>query len=102
MEGVPIGVGPPDQARQQHLFREVNTRLRGVAASNGSPPDQLEILCECGAVECVSTVQLMLLEYERIRRDDALFVVVPGHETDATTTTERNERYVVVTAPPSL
>jgi hypothetical protein len=37
-------------------------------------------------------------EYERIRRDDALFVVLPGHETGMTT--ERTERYVVVTAPP--
>jgi hypothetical protein len=98
MKGVPIAEGHLDPARQQHLFREVNTRIRGVAAGNGSHETELEILCECGGVECVSTVQLMVPEYERIRRDDALFVVLPGHETGMTT--ERTERYVVVTAPP--
>jgi hypothetical protein len=84
-------------ARQRHLFREVNTRIRGVAADNGSSEDELEILCECGAAKCVSTVQLMVPEYERIRRDDGLFVVLPGHETGMTM--ERTERYAVVTAP---
>ena len=98
MEDARIAKGAPDAARQQQLFREVNTRIRGVAAGNGSSEEELEILCECGAAGCVSTVQLMVPEYERIRRDHALFVVRPGHETGMTT--ERNARYVVVTAPP--
>jgi hypothetical protein len=98
LEDVRIAKGTPGPARQQQLFREVNTRIRGVAAGNGFSDDELEILCECGAAGCVSTVQLMVPEYERIRRDDALFVVRPGHETGMTT--ERTGRYVVVTAPP--
>ena len=88
-----------DPTRQQHLFREVNTRIHGIGAGNGSRGDELEILCECGATGCVSTIQLEVPEYERIRRDDGLFVVLPGHETGMTM--DRNERYVVVGAPPA-
>jgi hypothetical protein len=87
-----------DPTRQQHLFREVNTRIRGIAAGSGSVEDELEILCECGSTGCVSTIQLAVPEYERIRRDAGLFVVLAGHEAGMTTT-ERNERYVVVAAP---
>ena len=87
-----------DPRRQQHLFREVNVRIRGIAAGNGSAEGELEILCECGSPGCVSTIELVVPEYERIRRDTGLFVVLPGHEAGMTTT-ERNERYVVVAAP---
>ena len=95
-------MSPPERAldptRQQHLFREVNTRIRGIAAGNGSAEDELEILCECGSPGCVSTIQLVVPEYERIRCDAGHFIVLPGHEAGMTTT-ERNGRYVVVPAP---
>jgi hypothetical protein len=97
VEDVRMRKGGLDPARQRLLFREVNAHIRRMADGSGSSQDELEFVCECGHPRCLSTVQLPLSEYERIRLDDSLFVVAPGHETD-TTTAERNGRYVVVTA----
>jgi hypothetical protein len=62
-------------ARNQSLFREVNERIEEV----GGTANVVEFVCECSDRECVSTVELELAEYERIRAESTWFVVKTGH-----------------------
>jgi hypothetical protein len=63
--------------RNQILFREVNERIRETVGAVGTVA---EFLCECSNEDCIESVMLDLKDYERIRSDANLFVVVPGHE----------------------
>ena len=72
-----IAVSPERLVRNQVLFREVNERIAEVSASWGGAG---EYLCECSHDECVETLTLSALEYERIRSSPNVFVIVPGHE----------------------
>jgi hypothetical protein len=63
--------------RNQILFREVNERIRETIGSAGTTA---EFLCECSNEDCIESLVLDLSEYERIRSDANLFVIVPGHE----------------------
>lgn len=54
-------------------------------------------VCECGNVECAETIEVTLAEYEAVRSQPTLFLIVPGHETDDfTRVLEQNERFAVV------
>jgi len=71
------------QARNEALFREVNERIAelGENAQSWSPDGIVEFLCECGQDGgCGERVAIPFLEYERVRRQDDRFVVLPGHE----------------------
>ena len=79
-------------ARNQSLFREVNERLRYLADVN----ERIEYVAE-GATEasrarvsnpeCVSTIELTVVDYERVRSNPTWFGVT-------TTTTFQSERVV--------
>ena len=58
----------------QALFREVNDCIR-----DGADLDVAIFMCECGQVDCLSTVALSLEEYKRIRSKHTWFVLKPGH-----------------------
>lgn len=62
------------------LFREVNERLRELNESFSVFSGVLEIVCECGNLECVEMLTLSPAEYERIRSSSTWFAVIPGHE----------------------
>ena len=60
------------------LFRDLNERAQqqsGVAAA----AHPLEIYCECASLDCIERIRIDPTEYEAVRRDSTLFVVVPGH-----------------------
>lgn len=57
------------------MFRFVNERVAD-ARDGGNP---FEVLCECGAADCVATVAVTVAEYEDVRRHPAHFIVLPGH-----------------------
>ena len=78
------------------LFREVNERI-GAVAETREPEGLIEILCECGARDCLAHAAVSTDEYERIRADAQLFVILPGHEAPfVERVVEEHERYVVV------
>ena len=81
------------------LFREVNDRLRELAApvEPGAPPRLTQYLCECADDACLELIELTPEEYETIRSYRAAFVVFPGHESrEANRVLERNDRFVLV------
>jgi hypothetical protein len=68
-------------AWNQVLFREVSERVAEIHESwDGGRP---AFLCECGRIDCETTIQLGLSEYEVIRSSPNLFAIAPGHETPA-------------------
>jgi hypothetical protein len=66
--------------RNEALFREVNDRIERVTETLEVTPDTIRILCECGNESCTEQVTVPVSEYERIRSDPELFIVIPGHE----------------------
>jgi hypothetical protein len=57
-------------ARNQALFRDVNEQIEPIAGDNGT----VEFLCECSNTDCVSTIELSVGEYERVRLSPTWFV----------------------------
>ena len=63
--------------RNEALFRQVNAVERPIAAiADGT----LHIVCECGDLRCNERFPVSLRDYERVRADPTLFLVLPGHE----------------------
>src|SRR5215211_1932514 len=62
-------------ARNESLFREVNERIQYPAEGATS-----EFVCECGNSECRSTIELTVVEYERVRSNPTWFVIKPDHD----------------------
>jgi hypothetical protein len=85
------------QRRNQILFREVNERVREVAAPLLGARKEGEFLCECGHEACIETIRLDLEEYEAVRASPHRFVMVPGHQDGKVEApVEGNGRFVVV------
>lgn len=90
-----------DRARRiglnEALFRQVNEQLEDLADSFRPESDELELICECGNLECAEQIRLDRAEYQELRSDALLFAVVPGHDLpDVEEIVERRERYDVV------
>jgi hypothetical protein len=86
--------------KNEALFREVNERVVELGAT-APDPNLIGVLCECGDKDCVSEVRMSRVEYERLRRDPAQFVVVHGHEKPSVEgVVERTQSYHVVTKNP--
>jgi len=64
-------------ALNEALFREVNERLKHVLAP--SPNQRIDFLCECGDEGCNELITLTHWQYEDLRGDRRLSVVVYGH-----------------------
>jgi hypothetical protein len=72
-------------AHNEGLLRDVNDRIEEVmerwdARGEGPGAPEADFLCECGDSNCTETVRLTFAAYEDVRRDEAQFVVFPGHE----------------------
>ena len=66
-------------ARNQSLYREVNERVRSLNRGWAPEPGAIDFVCECADEGCALPLRLTLEEYERVRADDACFVVAGGH-----------------------
>jgi len=78
--------------RGQSLFREINERIRTIAAS-----DYTQFLCECPDIGCAEAIGIPIAEYEQIRLVPTRFIVRPGHVIhDVERVVEREAGYVVV------
>ena len=84
-------------ARNESAFRVLNDSLRTSIHRAREDGDLAGFVCECGNGECDVTVRLALPAYESVRRDQRLFVVVPGHEApDAEDVVDRGAGYAIV------
>jgi len=66
-------------AENELIFREVNERVRAIAAVHGSDDHVYEFYCECSNADCTFQVRARLADYEAVRADPARFLVAPGH-----------------------
>lgn len=72
-------------ARNQSLFREVNERIQYLGEVNerigyNAEAATSEFVCECSNTECISTIELTFVEYERVRSNPTWFVIKPNHD----------------------
>jgi hypothetical protein len=78
------------------LFRRVNEEIESLNATLGKPAT-MSVICECGDGQCMERIEIPLAEYERVRADPCMFVIVPGHEIpDLESVIERADRWDVV------
>ena len=61
------------------LFRQVNEQLLDVTQSVRPAAAPLELICECGNLDCSEHVRVDRDTYERLRSDPLLFAVAHGH-----------------------
>lgn len=84
--------------RNEAIFREVNEQIEQLndrfhAVGN----DVLQLVCECGSLECAEQLAVPLRVYEGARADSTLFVIKPGHEIpDVEDVVSREPDYFVV------
>jgi hypothetical protein len=62
------------------LYRTVNERIEGLNQVFGTLTDTMTVICECGDGACAEQIEITVADYERIRSDPTLFVIVSGHE----------------------
>jgi hypothetical protein len=67
-------------AQNETIFREINERVRDVAATHGADMHVYSFFCECANADCTLRIDLATPDYERVRANGARFVVAPGHE----------------------
>ena len=80
----------------ESLFRRVNEEIESLHRSFGDPRSMAAI-CECGDGECLERIEIPLADYERVRSDPRLFVVMPGHVLpDLESVVDRAAAYEVV------
>lgn len=79
-------------------FRAVNDNVEELNASLAELGDRtMHVVCECADLECMQQLVVPIDEYERIRSDATLFIVVPGHERpEAERVVEQTDGYDVV------
>ena len=89
-------------ARNQSLFREVNERIQYLGEVNASIGYVAEgatskFACECSNTECISTIELTVVEYERVRSNPTWFAIKPDHDLAQTErVVSRDDGYAVV------
>lgn len=94
-----------DRARKigenEALYRAVNEKIEGLSAAFGPLTDSMTVVCECGDGSCAQQIEVSVTDYERIRSDATLFLIVPGHEIpDVEDVVETNDGFDVVRKRP--
>jgi hypothetical protein len=83
--------------RNEALFRDVNERIQGLHNVFATVDETIGVVCECGELTCVDQIHVSIADYEHIRAESELFVIVPGHEKpDVEEVVERSSEYIVV------
>jgi hypothetical protein len=72
------------RAQNEALFRDLNERVREIDErlepnGMGTPATELEFLCECSDIECAKRFVMSRPEYETVRQNASLFLVIPEH-----------------------
>ena len=79
----------------QRRFRLANERIDEARAELGFDGERIPFLCECPDVGCTSVVPLSAAEYEAIRLDDDLYVLLEAHLPPGEQAVARHVGYVV-------
>ena len=83
--------------QNEALFRQVNEELENLEQHTRITDRTIGIVCECGDLRCRERLEVPIEEYEDVRGDGQLFLVIPGHEIPSTEDiVQRTERYNVV------
>ena len=84
-------------ARNEALFRDVNERVREIAALHGDDDHVYEFYCECSNVDCTFQLKATLTEYEGVRASGDRFLIAPNHSLpEIERVTDRREQWWVV------
>ena len=89
-------------ARNQSRFRDLSERFEYLAEVNErigylAEGSTSEFVCECSTPECISTIELTVVEYERVRSNPTWFVIKPDHDLAQTErVVSRDDGYAVV------
>ncbi len=84
-------------AQNEALFREVNERVRAIAAVHGDDDHVYEFYCECSNADCTFQLRATLAEYERVRAHGDRFLIAPSHSLpEIETVVEKHEAWWVV------
>ena len=85
-------------ARNEALFRDVNERVRAIAAQHGgAEPHVYQFFCECSNVDCTFQLEVTLPQYEAVRAYPNRFLVAPDHWLpEVETVVERTDRWWTV------
>ena len=83
------------RAENEAVFRDVNERIETAAVELDPPLERVPFLCECDDVGCRQIISLTREEYEDVRRDGAVCVVVPGHSSGREIVEERGAYAVI-------
>ena len=79
------------------LFREVNERIGDVTTELGIEGGTIDVVCECGDAGCAERITVALADYDRVRRVDTRFLLVPGHELpDVETVVDSGDGWIAV------
>jgi hypothetical protein len=73
----------PDAGQQ--VVREVNERIRELSLNGAEvlKAGRTRFLCECGDPACLETMEISVLEYERVRNQDGQIFIAARHEVEA-------------------
>lgn len=84
--------------KQRAVSAEINGRRVNEAIERGSGHSETAVfVCECGYVDCSTTIALPIDEYEAVRTDFDRFLLAPGHEiAEVDAVVERYPSYLVV------
>ncbi len=84
-------------ALNEALFREVNERVRAIAAAHGDDDHVYEFYCECSNADCTFQLQATLADYEAVRAHGDRFMIAPSHSLpEIETVVERTDKRWVV------
>jgi hypothetical protein len=83
-------------AKNEAISREINEGIEE-AMSSLSPDGYARMVCECGLSDCERLIAISVSEYEDVRRDALLFVVLKDHVVpDVERVVAETERFTVV------
>ncbi len=81
----------------ESLFRDVNERVREIAALHGDADHIYEFYCECSNADCTFQLKATLAEYEGVRARGDTFLIAPNHSLpEIERVIDRRERWWVV------
>jgi hypothetical protein len=66
--------------QNEAIFRNVNEQIEGINKALSDLTQTMDVICECGDINCADRLMVTVPAYERVRSDATLFVVLPGHE----------------------
>ncbi len=83
------------RAENESVFRDVNERIEAAVVALDPPLELAPFLCECDDVACRETIPVSRAEYEHVRAEGDVFVVVRRHTGESEILEER-ETYAVI------